>query len=171
MGLSFRSIAQRLNIAVGTVYNTYKLFESTGNVDAKNVRRRPEKCKLDHYHQLYIVGIVLENPSMYLSEICSEVQQVTDTEVSPAMICRVLSTHGLTRKKVQHIALQRSAHYRAAFVANIAHFPKEMLVWVDETGCDKRKYGYTFRGERARCQRLLLRGKRISAIAALSYGC
>ena len=48
-----------------------------------------------------------------------------------------------------------------------------MLVWVDETGCDKRdtlrKYGYSFRGERAVCQRLLARGKRVSAIAAMCW--
>ncbi len=45
-------IAHRLNIAVGTVYDIYKLFEQTGSVDAKKARRRPEKCKLDHHHQL-----------------------------------------------------------------------------------------------------------------------
>ena len=138
----------------------------------KKVRRRPDKCKLDHYHQLYIVGVVIENPSMYLREICTEIKQVTDTDVSPSTICRVLSAHGFTRKKVQHVALQRSLHYRAAYIANVAYFPKEMLVWVDETGCDKRdllrKYGYAFRGERATCQRLLVWGRRISAIAALS---
>ena len=63
--------------------------------------------------------------------------------------------------------------YKAAYVADIAHFPREMLVWVDETGCDKRdmlrKYGYAFRGDRAVCRRLLVRGRRVSAIAALSY--
>ena len=35
-------------------------------------------------------------------------------------------------------------------------------VWVDETGCDRRdilrKSGYAFRGERAICHRLLVRG-------------
>ena len=44
-----------------------------------------------------------------------------------------------------------------------------MLVWVDETGCVKRdllrKYGYSFRGMRAECKRLLVHGTRISAIA------
>ena len=47
-----------------------------------------------------------------------------------------------------------------------------MLVWIDETGCDKRnllrKYGYSLRGERVVCHRMLLRGSRISTIAAMS---
>ena len=43
---------------------------------------------------------------------------------------------------------------------------------VDETWSDRRdyfqKYGYSFRGESAVCTRLLVRGQRISAIAAIS---
>ena len=35
-------------------------------------------------------------------------------------------------------------------MADISYFPAEMLVWVDETGCDRRdilrKSGYAFRG-------------------------
>ena len=51
-------------------------------------------------------------------------------------------------------------------------FPQDMFVWVDESGSDSkdqlRKYGYALRGERAVCRKLLVRGKRVSAIAALS---
>ena len=72
-----------------------------------------------------------------------------------------------------HVALQKNLSQRAHFIANISCYPKEMLVWVDETGCDKRdllrKYGYSFRGERAECKRLLVRGRRISAIAAMCW--
>jgi hypothetical protein len=89
------------------------------------------------------------------------------------MICRVLAAHGFTRKKVRQVALQRNTLFRASYIANVSYFPKQMLVWVDETGCNKRdllrKYGYAFRGERAVCHNLFVRGKRISAIAALSH--
>ena len=82
---------------------------------------------------------------------------------------QLLAKHG---KKIQHVARQRSLKHRAAFIAEISYFPKEMLVWVDETGCDKidmlRKFGYAFRGERAVCHRWLVRGRRVSAIGALS---
>ena len=44
-------------------------------------------------------------------------------------------------------------------------------MWLDETGCDKRdhvrKMGYALRGERPVYNRILHRGKRISAVAAL----
>ena len=75
-------------------------------------------------------------------------------------------------KKIQHVAAQR-LDYRGDFIATISVSAKEMLVWVDETRCDKRdllrKYGYSFCGERAVCHKLLARGRRISTIAAMSW--
>ena len=58
----------------------------------------------------------------------------------------MLLSHGFSRKKIQHIALQRLLSQRAAYMADISLFSRNMLVWVDETGCDKRdmlrRYGY-----------------------------
>ena len=52
----------------------------------------------------------------------------------------------------------------------ISCYPKEMLVWVDKTGCVKRdllrKYGYSFRGM---SRRFLVQGTRISAVAAMCW--
>ena len=131
MGLGYRQIAHHLNISVGTAYNTFKLF---GSIEAKKARKRPELCKLDNHHQLYVIGLVLDNPKMYLSEVCHRVKEITNTEVSSATICNLLASYGITRKKIQHVALQRRVDYRGLFVANVSFFPKEMLVWVDETG-------------------------------------
>lgn len=81
-------------------------FERTGSVEAKKVRKRPE---LDYPHQL---GLVLDNPKLYLREVCHRVKEITNTEVSPATICNLLASHGITRKKIQHVALQRRVEYR-----------------------------------------------------------
>ena len=57
-------------------------------------------------------------------------------------------------------------------MATILLHKKEQFVWLDETSCDNRnymrKYGYAMRGDTPRCHRLLARGNRISAIAAIS---
>ena len=49
---------------------------------------------------------------------------------------------------------------------------KGVFVWVDETGSDARnymrKFGFSLRGMRAECHRIILRGERISAVAAIS---
>ena len=48
----------------------------------------------------------------------------------------------------------------------------EMLVFLDETGADRRnclrRFGYILRGKPAVSKKLLVRGQRISAIAAMS---
>ena len=57
-------------------------------------------------------------------------------------------------------------------MASVYMFSKDMCVWVHESGSDSkdqlRKYGYALRGERVVCRRLLVRGKRVSAIGAFS---
>ncbi len=50
-------------------------------------------------------------------------------------------------------------------------YRKEPFVWADKTGSDKRqalrKFGYSFQGLPPVCHRFLVRGVRISAIAAI----
>ena len=99
--------------------------------------KRPDLCKLDDHHQLYIISIVLDNPTLYLGEIFTASKDVTGTVVVPSTVCKLLGQYGFSRKKIQHIGLQRNLSQRASFIANISCYPKEMLVWVDETGCVK----------------------------------
>lgn len=117
------------------------------------------------------MGLVLENPSMYLQEICQEVHHATGKQVSPATVCRLLARHGFTRKKIQKVAKQRCIALRAEFMAWMSSYSRNFLVWVDETGSDHRdharKYGYAIRGQYPVYHRLLDRGPRVSAIAAM----
>ena len=53
----------------------------------KKARNIPECCKLGGHHQLYITGLVLDNLSMYLGEICSEIKYKTGVEVTPSSCC------------------------------------------------------------------------------------
>ena len=67
MGLTFRKIAENLNIACSTAQATYKLFEQTGGVDPRGQPSRTDVRSLNDTDEIYIVGLVLENPSMYIS--------------------------------------------------------------------------------------------------------
>ena len=57
-------------------------------------------------------------------------------------------------------------------MAHVMQFPREYFVWVDETGSDARthirRFGYSLLGVPPVYTRTLARGKRISAIAAIS---
>ena len=82
MELSFRSIAENLNVSVGTVYGIYKLFEDTGNVDPKI--RQYSGFKIDGRLTQVILSIICNNPDLYLSEITQKVKQCTGVDISPS---------------------------------------------------------------------------------------
>ena len=57
-------------------------------------------------------------------------------------------------------------------MARMQSYNRNLMVWVDETGSDRRdsirKYGYAICSQYPVCHRLLERGPRVSAIAAMS---
>ena len=146
---STTDIAKNLNVAVSTAYRTYRIFERTGKVDPLDRSSgREELRKLDRSSELYVVGFILDNPSIYLHEVCQEVKECFDLMITPLTICKLLKRYGITRKKIRQVARQRCNALRGAFIAQTFLFKREMFVWVDET--DKRdqlrKYGYALRG-------------------------
>ena len=87
-------------------------------------------------------------------------------------ICRTLKYMGCNHQAMHRVALQRSDALRARFMAEISVYDPSMLVWLDETGCDRRhstrKYGYSVRGIPICDQILLIRGTRYTAIPVIS---
>lgn len=172
MNMSFRDIARRLQIGVGTAFRLYKRFVATGELSPPQRACRPDARKLDEYHELYIMSLLIDNPGLYLSEICLAIKDATGVIVSGSTVCRVLQRNGYTRKKITQVAKQRCVEYRGAFMAEIIDYPGDFFVWLDETGSDKRdhirKFGYQIRGLPPVYHRYLVRGTRLSTISALS---
>lgn len=79
---------------------------------------------------------------------------------------------GYTRQSMHHVAIQRSDMLRAKFMAEVSAYDPSMLIWLDETGCDRRhticKYGYSIRGLPLSDHRLLVRGIRYTKIPIIS---
>lgn len=174
MNLSFQQISTRLNIDPSTACQVFNLFQDTGDLPPK-LRKglaKPKVRKLNQSLELFVVGLILEKPGLYLSEINELVLQFSGISVSEATICRLFQRYGFTRKKMRSSALQRSAQLRGALMAHTILYTRDMLVWVDESGCDNRstirKFGYAINGQTPECHRFLARGKRISIIAAIS---
>ena len=137
--LTFRAIALNLNVATSTVHRTWELFQQTGDVEPSPTPHQPrrDQRKLDDALELFVVGLVLERPEMYLHEICQDILDHTGVEVSEATICRESRRRGFTRKKIRVVAAQRSTALRGQFIAQALLFSKDLFVWVDETGCDR----------------------------------
>ena len=172
MNLTYEKIATNLNIAVSTAYSIFMRFQLTGEVHPVQNKQRREIRKLDVHEELYTIGMVLDCPSMYLSEVCHNLEEASGVVVTPPTICRLLRTYGITRKKIQQVALQRCYTLRGAFMAQCLLFNPDQFVFIDETGSDPRfhirKYGYATRGMTPQCKRMLSHGQRVNAIAGMS---
>ena len=126
--LSFREIARNLNISLGTAHNIWERFVQTGEVDANKQPLREDLRKLDEYHELLIVGLILEKPHLYLREIRQYLFNATGVEVSDASVCRIIRKHGMTKQKMRQVALQRCSELRARFMAEICWFSTDKFV-------------------------------------------
>ena len=163
-----------VNISISTAQRICKLFEASqsGSVESKPSNSRRYLHSLSEQAEIYLIGAILENPCMHLDELCLLIENVFNISVSNSTICRIIHKYGITRKKVRQIASQRCDIVRGAFMGQVLMFKRDMLVWVDESGSDKRthirKFGYSLRGTTPTNTRLLVRGERYNAIAAMS---
>ena len=88
---------------------------------------------------------------------------------SVSTICRTIKNLGFSRKKlIRQVALQRSDEKRTEFMEEMRYLKADMIVWIDECGTNRRneirKYGYSPRGLTPRGYKLVVYGKRLSAI-------
>ena len=118
--------------------------------------------------------LLLRNPGIYLHEVQQQLLEAYGIQIHVSTICRTLKFMGCTRQCIRHVALQQSEVLRAKFMAEVSVYDPNMLIWIDESGCDRRnstrKYGYSIRGIRPVDHRILIRGTRYSAIPVMSVG-
>ena len=87
---SCRKIASQLCIGYGTVIRTLKMFELSGDVAKRPPSSRPYLRVLDDYHKYFVIGIVMDNPTIHLDELCRTVSRATGVQVSVPTVCRLL---------------------------------------------------------------------------------
>lgn len=172
LGHSVSEIAKHLGVDASTVRRTLHLFRTTGNVQKRNY---PIECAfrtITKPVQFYILGLIFDKPGIYLREIKASLLIELGVVVTESAICKFLKQAGFTRQRLITYALQRDDELREKFKSEMALYPVKSLVFVDETGTDRRdsirKIGYSRRGHPARAQKLLVRGTHVSVIAAMS---
>ena len=171
---SSREIAQNLNVDQSTVSRTVKLFHQQGDVAKKNYPGNDGTRKLTGIDQLIVLELVLDRPGIYLHELQQELVEETGTEVDPSTICRFLSKSGFTRQKMALAAKQRCELMRALYILDMSIYQghPELLVFVDETGADRRdclrRRAYSMRGRPAASSKFTFRGDRVNAVCGIS---
>ena len=177
LGRSCEDIANRLSVHPCTVRRTLDLFDITGDVAKRDYpsSHGSQVCKLTDVDKLLILEIVLDKPGVYLREIRYHLMEETGTQVDTSTICRFLKESGFSRQKMVVTAKQRSDTVRATFLMDMTLYAghPELFVFIDETGTDRRdsmrKFGYGLRGMPPVSQKLLVRGQRVSTIAAICF--
>lgn len=174
LGKAYHEVACNLNVDASTVCRTLATFKSTGDVKPKLYPPNLGTTKLTEIDKLIILELVIEKPEMYLREIQQSLIEETGTSVDTSTIWRFLHQSGFTRQKLVITAKQQSDALRVEYLSDMQVYKghPEMLVFVDETGADRRdcmrKFGYGMRGIPVRTQKLLWRGQRVSALTAMS---
>ena len=173
-GASSVEIAKFLALSERTVRRYLTMFKRTGEVRPA-VHRNGPQLLLGEFEQIILLKYIMEDPTAYLHEIQRKLLGAYGVQVSASTICRTLKAMGCSRQVMRHVALQQSDTLRAKFMAEVSLYEPGMLIWLDESGSDRRnsirKYGYGIRGIRPVKRRLLVRGTRYSAIPIMSvYG-
>ena len=86
---------------------------NSGDVGPAQRSTRSDSRKLDDQHELFILTLISENPTLYLKNICLMISKTTNVTVSASTVCRVIR---FTRKKLTQIAKQRCTFYRGDFM-------------------------------------------------------
>ena len=127
---------------------------------------------LDAFGEMTLMQSLLDRPNAYLDELQLELQAHTGVHVSLSTIYRTLQRLGFTRKKLRYVVLKRSEVDRATCMEEMEYINAEMIVWIDESGSDRRdsirRYGYHLRGLTPVSYNLGPQGKRLSVTTALS---
>jgi len=170
LGIPADAVAETFFISERSVLRYAERFRVTGQVE-KSVRHNGCYSKLSESDKYLLVDLVLSSPGIYLRELQVELQKAGSL-IDISTICRTIKKMGLSRQKITHVALQQSEFLRVEFIAEMAAFDPAMILWIDETGCDRRNalrhYGYGIRGLPPCDHQLQLRGTRYSAVGILS---
>lgn len=135
---SAAEIAKLFSVSERTVWRYNSLFQNTGDV-LISVRRNGPRCLLGgDFEQIVLLRFILENPGIYLHELQDKLFDKFGVPVSVPTICRTLRSMGCTRQSMHKVALQRSDIARARFMAQVSVYDPAMLVFLDESGCDRR---------------------------------
>lgn len=81
---------------------------------------------------------LLEKPGLYLEEMAVFLWDGFQTLATTSSIRRALVSKGWSKKVAQQRAKEQNAELREIYLHNLSEFESYHLVYVDESGCDKR---------------------------------
>ena len=81
---------------------------------------------------------LLEKPTLYQEEMVAFLEEKFGIQVARSSVGHVLKSMGWSKKKARHVAQERNADLRDFHLHRMSQYASYQLVFVDESGCDKR---------------------------------
>lgn len=131
------NISRLLHVSECTVWRYIALFRATDDVIPRERKNGPDLL-IGSFEQVSLLRIIIDNPGIYLNELQMKLYEKFGVEISVSTICRTLKIMGCTCQVIHRVAIQRSDYLRGHFMSQISVYDPSMLVFLDETGCDRR---------------------------------
>jgi len=173
LNMSRDRISTNLFISRATVTRILRCFQTYEDVwTPAHYRQRVKgpKQTLEVEHLIALAQWIETDPSFSLQEIKERIQALSGHDVSLSLICTTLRHRlGYTRKRLSILAQQADEHRRVNYMLTVRVVVQHnnQLVFIDETSTNEktsnRIYGYSLKGETARCRQNFLKGTRYTA--------
>jgi transposase len=135
--LTVSEIARTAECSRKAVYHLRSNLELFGNAKAPPNRPRQQQIITPTMLKA-LCDYLLEKPTSFLDEMAVFLSDEFDVEVSISTISRTLASIGWSKKVARQKAKERNKDLRDEYVHYISDFSTDQLVFVDESGCDKR---------------------------------
>lgn len=171
-GLTNTEIAEIMQCNERTVRKNRCKWDIRGKID---VVRSPQagRLKIMPYLEEHIKEFLTSKPDSDLHEVREFLYWEHDVAVDVSTIGKHLKRLGWSNKKMRLVAAQRDEELREAWVEELrALYEPNQLVYVDESGCDKRdgarRYGWSPKGVTPEGKSKLERGQRYHLLPAIT---
>ena len=105
--LSYRKIAENLNIDTATVHCIIDQFDATNSVRRTSYPRGESHFlqKMTNIDALVLIEAVITQPGIYLHELQQHLLKETGTQISVPTVCNFLHKNGFTRQRLAIVAI------------------------------------------------------------------
>jgi hypothetical protein len=119
-----------------------------------------------------LLQLVNDNPDYFLDEMLYLLKTEHFVSVHYTTIHHELERAGVSRKRLQKIALERDEPHQCDFIGRMANYDPTQLAFLDETSKDERTpdrwFGRARKGTRAQKRGPFVRGRRVSIEALIN---
>jgi len=161
-------VAAEFGIKYEAFCKAYRNFKKTGEV---RPTRQPREVKVSQADLAAIGAMVIKRPEAYLSELREELLKTRKLDISDSELVRCFKRLNITRKRLHHIARERSEAQVQAFRDLLQGKRVRTGVWLDEVRNDRktaaRHYGRAVKGQRCDVRSWFVRGRRYSTVAVI----